>query len=232
MVQYITKFTTQSFMKISILQFPGSNCDYDAYHAITKTLGLSSELLWHKDTSLKGADAIIIPGGFSYGDYLRCGAIARFSPIMKAVTDFALAGGKVLGICNGFQILCESGLLPGCLIRNDKLQFRCQHQKLDVEDSTAAFNKNALGDSISIPIAHGEGNYRADEETLQSLEQNKQIFLRYSKDVESPNGSINRIAGIRNKEANIFGMMPHPERAVESIHQSQDGISILKAFIS
>lgn len=219
-------------MKVSVLQFPGSNCDHDAFHAITQSLGLASELLWHKETSLKDSDAIILPGGFSYGDYLRCGAIARFSPIMQAVKDFASRDGKILGICNGFQILCESGLLPGCLIRNEKLNFRCHHQKLEVQDSTDSFNKKTLSDSVTIPIAHGEGNYRASEEDIQSLEKNNQILFRYSEDSESPNGSINRIAGIRNKSGNVFGMMPHPERAVDSIHQTQDGIKILQAFIN
>ena len=216
-------------MHVAVIQFPGSNCDADAYHAFASVLKTPAKLVWHKDTSLGDVRAVIIPGGFSFGDYLRCGAIARFSPAMQAVKEFANNGGLVMGICNGFQILCESGLLPGALIRNNCLEFRCQEQWLKVEDSTDQFNPAKLGAQINIPIAHGEGNYRIDDAGLADLEINKQILFRY---VENPNGSINDIAGIRNKRGNVFGMMPHPERAVEPFHPSQDGIKILNALLA
>ena len=216
-------------MHVAVIQFPGSNCDADACHAFASILKTPAKLVWHKDTSLGDVRAVIIPGGFSFGDYLRCGAIARFSPAMQAVKEFANNGGLVMGICNGFQILCESGLLPGALIRNNCLEFRCQEQWLKVEDSTDQFNPAKLGAQINIPIAHGEGNYRIDDAGLADLEKNKQILFRY---VENPNGSINDIAGIRNKRGNVFGMMPHPERAVEPFHPSQDGIKILNALLA
>ena len=179
-----------------------------------------------------------MPGGFSFGDYLRCGAIARFSPIMADVQRFAGNGGPILGICNGFQILCESGLLPGALIRNNCLEFRCVNQCLSVEDSTESFCKAELGERIYLPIAHGEGNYRLDENSLNALESNSQVLLRYSGDLEegpghgNPNGSVNDIAGIRNEAGNVFGMMPHPERVVEPYHPGLDGIPILRAFLA
>jgi phosphoribosylformylglycinamidine synthase len=173
-------------------------------------------------------EAVIIPGGFSFGDYLRCGAIARFSPIMKDLKSFAENGGQVLGICNGFQILCEAGLLPGALIRNDCLEFRCINQKVKVEDSNERFNPNTMGTELIIPIAHGEGNYRLEEDALANLESNKQVLLRYD---GNPNGSTNDIAGIRNEVGNVYGMMPHPERAVEPYHPSLDGLPVLKAFL-
>jgi phosphoribosylformylglycinamidine synthase len=173
-------------------------------------------------------EAVIVPGGFSFGDYLRCGAIARFSPIMMGLKEFAAKGGQVLGICNGFQILCESGLLPGALIRNDCLDFRCLNQSLVIEESNERFNPGTLGESIVLPIAHGEGNYRADESVLSVLEENDQILFRYD---GNPNGSMNDIAGIRNSKGNVYGMMPHPERAVGSHHPCLDGLPILKAFL-
>ncbi len=216
-------------MHVAVIQFPGSNCDQDAYHAFASVLKTPAKLVWHKDKTLGDARAVIVPGGFSFGDYLRCGAIARFSPAMQAVKEFAANGGKVMGICNGFQILCESGLLPGALIRNNCLEFRCQEQWLKVEDSTAHFNKETLGQRVNIPIAHGEGNYRIDEAGLAELEKNKQILFRYE---ENPNGSLCDIAGIRNKAGNVFGMMPHPERAVEPFHPSQHGVALLKAFLA
>ena len=215
-------------MKVAVLQFPGSNCDWDAEHAVQDVLGIPAERVWHKKALPSHTEAVIVPGGFSFGDYLRCGAIARFSPIMKDLKNFAQNGGQVLGICNGFQILCEAGLLPGALIRNDCLDFRCLNQMLKVEDSDERFHSSKLGSSISLPISHGEGNYRVKDSTLQELESNGQVLLRY---LGNPNGSVNDIAGIRNREGNVFGMMPHPERAVEEHHPSQDGIPVLKSFL-
>jgi phosphoribosylformylglycinamidine synthase len=215
-------------MRVAILQFPGSNCDWDSEHAVKDVLGISAHRVWHKDKLPSETEAVIVPGGFSFGDYLRCGAIARFSPIMQDLKEFAEKGGQVLGICNGFQILCESGLLPGALIRNDCLDFRCLNQSLIVENSNDRFNQSTLGNSIVLPIAHGEGNYRADESVLSSLEANDQILLRYS---GNPNGSMNDIAGIRNSTGNVYGMMPHPERAVASHHPCLDGLPVLKAFL-
>ena len=215
-------------MRVAILQFPGSNCDWDSEHAVKDVLGISAQRVWHKDKLPSETEAVIVPGGFSFGDYLRCGAIARFSPIMQDLKEFAEKGGQILGICNGFQILCESGLLPGALIRNDCLDFRCLNQSLIVENSNDRFNQSTLGNSIVLPIAHGEGNYRADESVLSSLEANDQILLRYS---GNPNGSMNDIAGIRNSTGNVYGMMPHPERAVASHHPCLDGLPVLKAFL-
>ena len=215
-------------MSVAILQFPGSNCDWDSEHAVKDVLGISAHRVWHKDKLPSETEAVIVPGGFSFGDYLRCGAIARFSPIMQDLKEFAEKGGQVLGICNGFQILCESGLLPGALIRNDCLDFRCLNQNLSVENSNDRFNQTTLGKSLLLPIAHGEGNYRADESVLSSLEANDQILLRYT---GNPNGSMNDIAGIRNSTGNVYGMMPHPERAVASHHPCLDGLPVLKAFL-
>ena len=215
-------------MKVAILQFPGSNCDWDAEHAVKDVLGLPAQRVWHKDPLPSETEAVIVPGGFSFGDYLRCGAIARFSPITADLKRFAGQGGQVLGICNGFQILCEAGLLPGALIRNDCIEFRCVNQPLKVEDSNDRFHSSKLGATLSLPIAHGEGNYRADESVLSSLEANDQILLRYS---GNPNGSMNDIAGIRNSTGNVYGMMPHPERAVGSHHPCLDGLPVLKAFL-
>ncbi|MGE9293135.1 phosphoribosylformylglycinamidine synthase subunit PurQ [Ruficoccus sp. ZRK36] len=215
-------------MRVAILQFPGSNCDTDALHAMRDVLGVDAQLVWHKEDSLSGYDAVVLPGGFSYGDYLRCGAIARFSPVMTALKAFAEAGGPVIGICNGFQILCEAGLLPGALVRNTCLEFRCITSELIVEDSNELFNAGKLGERIRIPIAHGEGNYRIDAEGLEKLEANKQVLFRYA---ENPNGSLNDIAGIRSERGNVIGMMPHPERAVEPFMPSTDGLPILRAFL-
>ena len=215
-------------MKVAILQFPGSNCDWDAEHAIKDVLGIPADRVWHKSPLPTETEAVIVPGGFSFGDYLRCGAIARFSQIMKDLKSFAQNGGQVLGICNGFQILCEAGLLPGALIRNDCLEFRCVNQRVKVEESNDRFTSQKIGEELILPIAHGEGNYRLKEEALAQLEANKQVLLRY---IENPNGSVNDIAGIRNEAGNVYGMMPHPERAIELFHPSQDGVPILEAFL-
>jgi len=225
-------------MKIGVLQFPGSNCDMDGYHAFADALGLPTSLIWHKETSLGDCEAVLVPGGFSYGDYLRCGAIARFSPVMAALKEFASAGGKVLGVCNGFQILCEAGLLPGALIRNNGLNFVCKTVSLRVEDSKTALSEVHAGETLRIPIAHGEGNYRIDPEGLKTLQANQQILLRYCDPAgkttpeANPNGSMENIAGIRNEAGNVWGMMPHPERAVEPGHPSQDGLAILEYFLN
>jgi len=215
-------------MRVAVLQFPGSNCDWDSEHAVKDVIGIPARRVWHKDRLPAETEAVIVPGGFSFGDYLRCGAIARFSPIMNDLKEFADNGGQVLGICNGFQILCESGLLPGALIRNDCLDFRCLNQPLTVENSNNRFSKEAFGESIVLPIAHGEGNYRADESILLSLEENDQILFRY---FGNPNGSMNDIAGIRNLKGNVYGMMPHPERAVSTHHPCLDGLPVLKSFL-
>lgn len=218
-------------MNVGILQFPGSNCDYDTLHALNDVIGVHARLIWHKETALGECDAVLVPGGFSYGDYLRCGAIARFSPVMQALCSYAESGGKVLGICNGFQILCEAGLLPGALVRNEGLEFICRTVSLDVQDAGEGFNSSVLGTSaIRLPVAHGEGNFRIDEAGLQDLEKNQQILLRYAG--RNPNGSLQAIAGIRNRAGNVFGMMPHPERAVEPIHPSQDGIAVLRTCLN
>ena len=215
-------------MKVAIIQFPGSNCDWDAEHSVKDVIGLSAGRVWHKDPLPEGVEAVIVPGGFSFGDYLRCGAIARFSPIMEDVKRFADQGGQVLGICNGFQILCESGLLPGALVRNDCMEFRCINQTLKVENSNDRFNQEILSSELTLPIAHGEGNYRADDPVLAQLEANNQVLLRYQ---PNPNGSLNDIAGIRNQTGNVYGMMPHPERAVELHHPCLDGLPVLRAFL-
>ena len=215
-------------MKVAIIQFPGSNCDWDAEHSVQNVIGISAGRVWHKDPLPDEVEAVIVPGGFSFGDYLRCGAIARFSPIMEDLKNFARQGGNILGICNGFQILCESGLLPGALVRNNCMEFRCLNQPLKVENSNQRFNSELLGTKISLPIAHGEGNYRADDDVLKELEANSQVLLRY---LPNPNGSANDIAGIRNLDGNIYGMMPHPERAVESHHPCLDGLPVLRAFL-
>jgi phosphoribosylformylglycinamidine synthase len=216
-------------MNIAVLQFPGSNCDQDAFRLFAAGLRLPTRFVWHKDTGVGEADLVVLPGGFSYGDYLRCGAIARFSPVMGAVREYAQKGGLVLGICNGFQILCEAGLLPGALIRNSSLEFRCMTCDLAVADAGPAFNSRALGASIRLPIAHGEGNYRIDEAGLARLEANHQVILRY---VENPNGSLGAIAGVRNEQGNVFGMMPHPDRAFERFHPSQDGLAVARAVLA
>lgn len=225
-------------MKFAVLRFPGSNCDQDCVHALNGLPGASADYVWHKETSLAGFDAVVLPGGFSYGDYLRCGAIARFSPIMAAVREFAAAGGPVMGICNGFQILCESGLLPGALVRNRNLHFICEHVRLRVELHDTAFTNAAwTGQILTIPIAHGEGCYFADDETLARLRINGQILLRYcdeqgrASDSANPNGSRENIAGICNEAGNVFGLMPHPERACDPLLGSTDGLAIFRSLI-
>ena len=225
-------------MRVAIIQFPGSNCDWDAWHAINDVIGLPAERVWHKSALPAETEAVIVPGGFSFGDYLRCGAIARFSPIMEDLKTFSEKGGPVFGICNGFQILCEAGLLPGALVRNNCIEFRCVNQCLAPEDSTENFNKANLGEQIYLPIAHGEGNYRLDAGDLSELEANGQVLLRYAGDPAdgpghgNPNGSVNDIAGVRNATGNVFGMMPHPERVVEPFHPGLDGIGVLRAFLA
>lgn len=228
-----------STVKFGVVVFPGSNCDHDAYHAAKHVMGQQAEFLWHKETDLKGSDVIILPGGFSYGDYLRTGAIARFSPIMNEVIRFAENGGIVIGICNGFQILCESGLLPGVLLRNRSLLFSSKHVNVRVEHAESKFtNASAAGDILSIPIAHGEGNYFADAETIKALEENGQVLFRYCdafgevSDDSNPNGSINNIAGIMNKNGNVMGMMPHPERACELPLGSADGKKVFESILN
>jgi phosphoribosylformylglycinamidine synthase subunit PurQ / glutaminase len=225
-------------MNFSILQFPASNCDQDAVHVLKNVLGQTARLLWHKDTSVGDADAIIIPGGFSYGDYLRTGAIARFSPVMKAVTEFASNGGLVLGICNGFQILCEAGLLPGALVRNRSLQFRCEPIFLKTLSSQSPFTRSTPeGKLLRIPVAHGEGCYFADDSTLASLKANDQILWQYvnaqgvATAAANPNGSLFNVAGICNERRNVAGLMPHPERASEPALGAADGRIIFESMI-
>ncbi|MGZ7442922.1 phosphoribosylformylglycinamidine synthase subunit PurQ [Paenibacillus sp. TH7-28] len=219
-------------MKFAVLVFPGSNCDIDCYKAVEEALGEPVDYVWHTATDLSAYDCILVPGGFSYGDYLRCGAISRFAPVMAEVAKAAEEGKYVLGICNGFQILTEAGLLPGTLRRNMSLKFRCHDTVLRVENNANPFTSlYAPGEEITIPIAHGEGNYYCDEETLARLRQNNQIIFRY---VDNPNGSVDDIAGISNERGNVVGMMPHPERAVNALLGSEDGkkmfTSILKAW--
>jgi phosphoribosylformylglycinamidine synthase subunit PurQ / glutaminase len=223
-------------MKIGVVTFPGSNCDYDCYRAVRDVLGVETVFLWHKQHDLEGVDAIFLPGGFSYGDYLRAGAIARFSPIMREVRDFAERGGPVAGICNGFQILCEAHLLPGALIRNRNLKFVSRPVHLRVESSDAPFLTGyQVGQVLEVPIAHGEGCYVADEELLDRLEGEGRVAFRYC-DAEgrvtleaNPNGSARNIAGILNDRGNVLGMMPHPERAVEPLLGSEDGVGLFRS---
>lgn len=225
-------------MKFAVVRFPGSNCDQDCVQALNTIPGASADYVWHKDTSLEGFDAVVLPGGFSYGDYLRCGAIARFSPVMAAVKDFAAAGKTVIGICNGFQILCESGLLPGALVRNRDLHFICEHRLLRVEGPGSRFTNAAwTGQVLNIPVAHGEGCYFADDDTLAALNRNGQVLLRYcddqgrTSDEANPNGSRENIAGIRNEAGNVFGLMPHPERACDPLLGSTDGRVIFQSIV-
>ena len=214
-------------MKFGVVLFPGSNCDADAVHVLRDVLGQPTVELWHKDRDLQGCETIIIPGGFSYGDYLRCGAIARFSPIMEEVSRHAASGGKVLGICNGFQILTEAGLLPGVLLRNASLKFICQEVELQVVNADTPFTDEVKkGDLLKMPIAHAEGNYFIEDDGLNRLEGNGQVVFRYR---DNPNGARNDIAGIVNERRNVLGMMPHPERACEAVLGSADG---LKLFLS
>jgi phosphoribosylformylglycinamidine synthase len=226
-------------VNFAVLQFPASNCDQDAVHALRNVFGHSARLVWHKENSLGDVDAVVVPGGFSYGDYLRTGAIARFSPIMQQVQSFAANGGLVLGICNGFQILCEAGLLPGALIRNRSLQFRCEHVFLKTLTTDSPFtNQIPQGKLLRVPIAHGEGCYFADDETLSQLKAKRQILWQYvnakSEPTESsnPNGSLHNIAGICNESRNVAGLMPHPERACESILGSEDGRLIFESVLA
>ncbi|WEK53616.1 MAG: phosphoribosylformylglycinamidine synthase subunit PurQ [Candidatus Cohnella colombiensis] len=217
-------------MNFAVLVFPGSNCDIDCFKAVEDTIGQPVDYVFHTETDLSKYDAILVPGGFSYGDYLRCGAIAQFAPVMAEVRKAAEAGKFVLGICNGFQILTEAGLLPGALIRNDSLKFRCHQVDLVVENATTAFtNAYAQGDIIDIPIAHGEGSYFVDDATLATLKANNQIVFRYSGD--NPNGSVDHIAGVCNEAGNVVGMMPHPERAVKDILGSADGVRMFESVL-
>jgi phosphoribosylformylglycinamidine synthase subunit PurQ / glutaminase len=217
-------------MKFAVLVFPGSNCDIDMYHAIKDELGEEVEYVWHTETDLSSFDGILVPGGFSYGDYLRCGAMANQSNIMAEVKKAADAGKPVLGVCNGFQILTEAGLLPGALLRNKNLKFMCRTIQLKVENNNTLFtNQYEQGQVINIPIAHGEGNYYCDEETLQKLKDNNQIVFTYSS--ENPNGSLEDIAGIVNERGNVLGMMPHPERAVDALVGGADGLAVFKSIV-
>lgn len=228
-------------MKFGVVVFPGSNCDRDMLHALQDDLKQEVVMLWHKDKDLSAFttdDCIVLPGGFSYGDYLRCGAIARFSPLMEAVIDFANRGGKVFGVCNGFQILCESGLLPGALLLNDHQKFVCKNVYIKSASDSNLIGKNTVNKVLEIPVAHGEGRYYADDATLQKLEANKQVLFRYC-DVQgneladvNPNGALNNIAGICNEQGNVFGMMPHPERACSNELHNIDGRLILEALAS
>lgn len=229
-------------MKFGIVQFPGSNCDYDCYYAIRNSLKISVELIWHKDKILDGYDCIILPGGFTYGDYLRVGAIARYSPVMSAVINFAEKGGFVVGICNGFQVLTEARLLPGILIRNNCLHFICKQQTIKIENNMTPFTRlYQQGQIVKMPIAHGEGCYYADRKTIDQLEANKQVLFRYCDQSgkitreANPNGSLSNIAGICNRERNILGLMPHPERCMEGCLGSTDGrllFESLKMYIN
>jgi phosphoribosylformylglycinamidine synthase I len=229
---------TGSKIKFGVVVFPGSNCDHDAYYMLKHIFNQDVCFLWHKDSSLENTDVVVLPGGFSYGDYLRCGAIARFSPIMKEVISFARNGGVVLGICNGFQILCESGLLPGVLLKNDCLTFVCKTINLRIENTQTRCSFGCReGEVLHIPVAHGEGNYFADDLTLQRIEEKKQVLFRYCETDGSvtpqanPNGSRSNIAGIINEEGNVFGMMPHPERASDPVLGLSDGQKIFSALI-
>jgi len=224
-------------MKFGVVVFPGSNCDHDAYHVVSKHVGQPVDFIWHKQTDLNGYDAVLIPGGFSYGDYLRAGALARFSPVMEAVKKFAADGKFVFGICNGFQILCESGLLPGALIRNADLHFVCKHVNIRVENNNTPFTYELEnGDVLSMPIAHAEGNYACDDATYHQLQENNQIVFRYcNEDGETtakanPNGARDNIAGICSQDRNVVGMMPHPERACEDLLGSHDGLAIFRSL--
>jgi phosphoribosylformylglycinamidine synthase subunit PurQ / glutaminase len=225
-------------MKFGVVVFPGSNCDHDAFYAIGNILHKPVEFIWHQSQDLANCDAVILPGGFSYGDYLRTGAIARFSPVMKSIEKFANSGGMVLGICNGFQTLCEAGLLPGAMMRNSGLRFICRHVHIRVEQTDTPFTNAARkGQILKIPIAHSDGCYTADESGVAGLEKNRQILFRYTAmdgaddPAGNPNGSMHNIAGICNRERNVAGLMPHPERAMESALDSADGLVIFKSMV-
>lgn len=216
-------------MKFGVVVFPGSNCDHDAWHSVTADLGQSAEFIWHEEARLPGVDAVILPGGFSYGDYLRCGAIAKFSPIMAAVREFAAGGGLVIGICNGFQVLLECGLLPGALLKNRGLKFICRELPIRVETTNSPFTRRAeKGQILRLPIAHGEGCYVADEDILRELREQDRIAFRYRENV---NGSVDAIAGILSRERNVLGMMPHPERATNALMGSTDGVVIFQSMM-
>jgi len=216
-------------MKFGVIVFPGSNCDHDAFYAASHNLGQQAEYIWHDSASLGDVDAVILPGGFSYGDYLRCGAIAKFSPVMRAVRRFAQDGGLVLGVCNGFQILVEAGMLPGALIRNRGLKFICRELRLRVATERSPFTSAArTGDVLRMPIAHGEGCYFADQRTLDELEAEDRVAFRY---VDNANGSLRDIAGILSRERNVMGMMPHPERATEPLMGSSDGLVVFRSML-
>ena len=226
-------------MKFGVVSFPGSNCDYDAFMAVVETLHEDAVMLWHKDHDLQGADVVILPGGFSYGDYLRAGAIARFSPIMREVIAHAERGGPVLAICNGFQIACEAHLLPGALLRNDSLKFRSEAVRLRVENADTLFTSGyAKGDILTVPIAHGEGRYTADDATIARIESEGQVVFRYvdargePTPAANPNGSTNNIAGIVSARGNVLGMMPHPERACDTLLGSCDGLTLFQSMLS
>jgi phosphoribosylformylglycinamidine synthase subunit PurQ / glutaminase len=217
-------------MRFGVVVFPGSNCDHDAWYAVSHNLGQPCEFIWHDSSSLGNADAVILPGGFSYGDYLRCGAIAKFSPVMAAVRKFAAEGGLVLGICNGFQILVESGLLPGALLRNRELKFVCRDVSLRVESTNSPFTSAVAKDKLlRIPVAHGEGCYFADDRTLDQLEAEDRVVLRY---LDNPNGSLRNIAGILSERRNVMGLMPHPERASDPLLGSADGRVIFESMVN
>ena len=225
-------------MKFAVVVFPGSNCDHDAYHAARHVLGQEAVFVWHKDSSLQRADAVLLPGGFAHGDYLRTGAIARFSPIMQEVKRFAGAGGPVLGICNGFQVLLEAGLLPGAMLRNRNVRFQCEHVYVKVEQTDTPFTSNCRqGQRLRIPIAHGEGNYYAEPDIVERLEKGRQVIFRYVTDSgvvtpeANPNGSVNNIAGLCSEKRNVVAIMPHPERACELAVGSADGLVLLESVV-
>jgi phosphoribosylformylglycinamidine synthase len=226
-------------MTFGVVVFPGSNCEQDAYHAATDVLGQDAKYIWHKDTDLKGADVVVLPGGFAHGDYLRVGAMARFSPIMASVKEFAANGGPVVGICNGFQILLEAGLLPGAMLRNRSLKYQCEFVHVRVEQTDTPFTSGArAGQVLRLPIGHGEGNYFAPPELLQKIEANRQVVLRYCDanghvdDQSNPNGSVNAIAALCNEKRNVLGMMPHPERACEPLLGGDDGRILLASVVN
>ena len=226
-------------MKFAVVVFPGSNCDHDAYHAVKHVVGQDAVYIWHKDTSLAGADVVILPGGFAHGDYLRTGAVARFSPIMQEVRRFATVGGPVLGICNGFQVLLEAGLLPGAMLRNRSVKFQCEHVFVKVEHLDTPFTVGCRpGQVLRIPIAHGEGNYYAEPDVIDRLEKNRQVIFRYTTSAgrvtaeANPNGSVNNIAGLCSEARNVVGLMPHPERACELAVGSADGLVLLESAVT
>jgi len=228
-----------SNLTFGVVVFPGSNCDHDAFYSLYKVLGYKVNFLWHKDTDLKNSDVIILPGGFSYGDYLRSGAIARFSPIMGSIIEFANKGGYLMGICNGFQILVEAGLLPGVLLKNNSLQFVCKDVYLSIENRECNYTNGIANNTVlKIPVAHGDGNYFVDDETLKELQDNNQIIFKYSEsngsitDEANPNGSVNNIAGVINKVGNVLGMMPHPERSCNPVLNKTDGSLIFNALVN